>query len=65
MVRQHSTIEKKLKEVNKEIFTLLQGSYWTRRYYSERIKELKIQSKTLVWALNKIDHDPRGNRYHA
>jgi len=65
MVRNHNTIEKKLREINKKIFRFLNGSFWARRHYKKEIQELQIESRALAWSLNKIDRDPRGNRYHA
>jgi len=65
MVRNKKTIEKKLREINNKSFNILTKSFLYRFLHNDEIENLKIQSKTLAWVLNKIEHDPRGNRYYA
>ena len=65
MVRQRKTIERKLKQINAELYRLFekshQVSFWQRWKLQRKIDELNAKSWALAWALNKVDHDKRGD----
>jgi len=60
MVRQPKTINNKLKKINAEIINFKHPILRIKKLYF-----LKGKSWALAWALNKVEHDKRGDQRNA
>ena len=61
MVRAKFTINNKLRQINKQIYAIQAQPFFSRYRQRKKLKFLNGQSWALAWALNKIDHDTRGD----
>lgn len=65
MVRKKTTIEKRLKQINGKIFAIQRLDFITRYKRRKELAHLNGISWGLAWALNKLEHDSRGDHYNA
>lgn len=63
MVRGQKVLEKKLKKINAELINYNFPRFIGVKNAIANYWFLKGKSWSLAYALNKIDHDGRGNRY--